>query len=103
MEVEYGGATYKEGAAWLNRHAPDEALVYFPIGGGPRSGEDVAKYYLRRPIARRGTLEQFRDTSVPRYLLFITRSAWYDDMIRGVRNHYEPVYTIRRQRGTGLS
>ncbi len=102
VEVEYWGGSYKEAADWLNRHAPEDALVYFPIGGGQRSGEDVAQYYLRRRIARRGTLEQFRDTSTPRYLVFITRSAWYDDMIRDVRAHYEPVYAIRRQRGTLL-
>jgi hypothetical protein len=34
--------------------------------------------------------------------MFITRVAWYDDLIRGVRARCEPVYTIRRQRATLL-
>jgi hypothetical protein len=102
VEVEYWGNAYKEGAEWINRHAEEGARVFFPLGGGQRSGEDVARYYLERPVVPRGTLAQFADTSRVSYLMFITRAAWYDDLIRGVRARCEPVYTIRRQRATLL-
>jgi hypothetical protein len=102
VEVEYWGAAYKEGAEWINRHAEEEARVFFPLGGGPRRGEHVARYYLERPIVPHGTLAQFGDVSRVSYLMFITRVAWYDDLIRGVRARCEPVYTIRRQRATLL-
>ncbi|HEY5657860.1 MAG TPA: glycosyltransferase family 39 protein [Myxococcota bacterium] len=102
VEVEYWGNAYKEGAEWINRHAEEEARVFFPLGGGQRSGEDIARFYLERPIVRRGTLAAFAETSTPGYLMFITRSAWYDDLIREVRARYAPVYTIRRQRATLL-
>lgn len=102
IEVEYWGAPYKEGAEWINAHAEPDALVHFVIGGGQREGEDVAKYYLDRPVVRRGSFEQFRDPATPRYLMFITRLAWYDDFVRRVRAHYEPVYTVRRQRSVLL-
>jgi hypothetical protein len=102
VEVEYWGNAYKEGAEWINRHAEEGARVFFPLGGGQRSGEDIARYYLERPIVPSGTLAEFSDASRVSYLMFITRAAWYDDLIRGVRAHYEPVYTIRRQRATLL-
>lgn len=102
VEVEYWGNAYKEGAEWINRHAEEEARVFFPLGGGQRSGEDIARYYLERPIVPRGTLAEFSDASRVSYLIFITRVAWYDDLIRGVRARYEPVYTVRRQRATLL-
>jgi hypothetical protein len=102
VEVEYWGNAYKEGAEWINRYAEEGARVFFPLGGGQRSGEDIARYYLERPIVPRGTLAQFADTSRVGYLMFITRAAWYDDLIRSVRARCEPVYTIRRQRATLL-
>jgi hypothetical protein len=102
VEVEYWGNAYKEGAEWINRHAEEDARVFFPLGGGHRSGEDISRYYLERPIVPRGTLAEFGDTSRVSYLMFITRVAWYDDLIRGVRSRCEPVYTIRRQRATLL-
>jgi hypothetical protein len=102
VEVEYWGNAYKEGAEWINRHTEEGARVFFPLGGGHRSGEDIARYYLERPVVPRGTLAQFADTSRVSYLMFITRAAWYDDLIRGVRARCEPIYTIRRQRATLL-
>ncbi len=102
VEVEYWGNAYKEGAEWINRHAEEDARVFFPLGGGQRSGEDIARFYLERPIVPRGTLAEFGDTSRISYLMFITRLAWYDDLIRGVRSRCEPVHTIRRQRAALL-
>lgn len=102
VELEYWGSPYKAGAEWLNLNAEEDAVVYLPLGGGQRSGEDVARHYLRRPLERRGSLDRFRDRSAPQYLMFITRMSWYDDMIRGVRAEYDPVYTIERQRSTLL-
>jgi hypothetical protein len=102
VEVEYWGNAYKEGMEWINRHAESDAEVFFPLGGGQRSGEDIARFYARRRLRPRGEIELFRDTSKPRYLIFITRMAWYDELIEQVRAEYEPVFSIRRQRATLL-
>lgn len=102
LEVEYWGNAYKEGAEWINRHTEKNAVVFFPLGGGRRPGEDIRRYYLDRPVVPGGSLAAFRNTSHPCYLMFITREAWYGALIRGVRKAYEPVYTIRRQKATLL-
>lgn len=102
LEVEYWGSPYKEGAEWINLHAEPDAEVFLPIGGGHRSGEDIARYYLERPLAREHSLARFEDPSRPRYLIFITRVAWYDELVRAVREYYEPVFQIKRQRATLL-
>jgi 4-amino-4-deoxy-L-arabinose transferase-like glycosyltransferase len=102
LEVEYWGSPYKEGAAWIDSHAEPDAVVHVPIGGGQRPGEDLAKYYLTRPVLGGGSFAQFQDTRTPRYLMIITRVAWYNDFVRSVRAHYAPVYTVKRQGATLL-
>ncbi|MGH0029570.1 MAG: hypothetical protein ACQGVC_07255 [Myxococcota bacterium] len=102
IEVEYWGAPYKEGSAWLDRHAEPHAVVHFVIGGGQRAGEDVARYYLDRRVVRGGNLRIFQDTGTPQYLIFITRKAWYDEFVRDVRARYEPVFTVERGGATLL-
>jgi hypothetical protein len=102
VETEYWGATYKAGSEWLSSHAPADAIVYVPIGGGQRAGEDVARYYLDLRVAGRGRLRDFEDTSVPQYLMIMARKAWYDEFVRGVRQRYAPVHTIERQGSTLL-
>jgi hypothetical protein len=96
LEVEYWGGAYKEGAAWITRHAEADAPVYVPIG------EHLVAHYLGQERLAERNPSDFFDTSRPRYVMFITRSSWYPPWVRRVERSYEPVHTIRRQRATLL-
>lgn len=102
IEVEYWGAPYKEGAEWLGGHAEPGSVVHFVIGGGQRAGEDIARFYLDLPVVRGGDLALFEDETTPRFLMFITRRAWYDDFVNDVRARYAPVHTVERGGATLL-
>ena len=52
--------------------------------------------------ATKGSLEDFKDTSTTWYLMYITRVTAYNDLINYAEKNLEPVYTIKRQKGTLL-
>ena len=97
--LEYWGHAYREGAAWLLRHAEPGAGVFVPIAG------HCADPYLEAP-SRRGSLRAFRNESGrethPRYLMFITRREEYGDFIRTVERESVPVFTVERAGATLL-
>jgi len=90
FEVEYWGAPYKEGAAWLNAHAEASAEIYLPE-------MSQAGFYLEREGKPLDEVEQFADLSVPRYFMTISRRAFYGPAVTRVVRTYEPVFEIRRQ------
>jgi hypothetical protein len=97
LELEYWGGAYKAGAQWINENTPRETTVYIPIG------ESVARHSLRRPAGRWKSFQKhFPLTRRPQYLMFITRSGWYDPAIHEIRRHYKPVHTIQTQDTTLL-
>ena len=93
--LEYFGHQYKEGSEWLNANAEPNAQVFVPIN--PHVASKTLGY-----SPSKGTIEQFLDTSRPRYLMFITRVTSYTDLIRFADERYEPVFSIRRQKATLL-
>ncbi len=75
VELEYWGASYKEGAEWLAAHAPRGAFVLVPLG--PHAAAPF--------LAGRFTLvphDGWRDASRPHYLMLMTREAWYTPRLR---------------------
>ena len=96
VEVEYWGHPFKEGAEWLNEHAEPDAVVYVPFG------DHVAAHYLAREPESQLTAAEFVDPARPRYLMFITRRALYNRIMRHAEAQWEPVFEIRRQRATLL-
>lgn len=97
FEVEYWGNAYKEGGAWINQHtAPDTVVYHVPSGG------ELVKYYVDRPVLPSDEFGTFEDSKVPKCVMFITRIAWYDDLMRRLDRDDEPVFTIKRQRATLL-
>ncbi|HJO24518.1 MAG: glycosyltransferase family 39 protein [Myxococcota bacterium] len=96
VEVEYWGHALKEGSEWINEHTEPNAVVFVPIAA------HVAEYYLDREIESPLTAEKFNDTSRPRYLMFITRRAMYQTLMRHAETRLTPAFEIKRQRGTLL-
>jgi len=98
FEVEYWGQSYKEGAEWLNGHAERDADIY--VGHGP----DLANHYLTTRSRRltEETWPEFESQSRHAYLMLMTRKALYGPAITRVMRGYEPIFEVRRQKGTLL-
>lgn len=97
FDIEYWGQTYREGALWLNQHMEKNAEVCVP-----RNAVFAVDYYLEKDVVPEFTAPFFIDTSVPKYLMLISRKTVYSDFLHWVDQTYEPVYTIKRQQGTLL-
>ncbi len=95
FELEYWGNSYKEGAEWLDAHAPDGAVVLVPI----------ASWCARPWLDDRFSLveaDSYPATGRPRYLMLMTREGFYTPEIRRIRRTLSPVFTIHRGRATLL-
>lgn len=98
IEVEYWGGPYREGVAWLARHAEPDAEVCVPIAAHVAAAQSEVQH-----IAAGCESDWFRDASRPVYLMFITRKAWYrDTLIPEIERDYDPIFEIRRQQATLL-
>ena len=99
FEVEYWGQSYKEGADWINRHVEPDAAVYIAFA------DEVAIKYLkpRFLFLDEESLPRFEDPARPAYLMLMTRKAWYGSAATHVVRRYEPVFEVRRQKGTLLA
>ena len=96
VELEYWGASYKEGAEWLAAHAPRGSFVLVPMG--PHAAAPF--------LAGRFTLvphDGWRDASRPQYLLLMMREAWFTPRLRNVVDTQQPLFTVRRQGSTLLA
>ena len=98
FEVEYWQQSYKEGAEWLNAHAEPDAGIFVAFD------DRCADHYLRRKATELDStnLPLFEDRMRVAYLMVMTRKAMYKDAVAHVVRAYEPVFTIRRQKGTLL-
>jgi len=96
LELEYWGNALQEGAAWLNENAESDAIVYVPFGA------QVADHYLDRKVKLRMSPAEFQNPDTPRYLMFITRRAFYGDVVRQIDEKWQPVHEIERQGNTLL-
>lgn len=95
FEIEYWGNTYKEGAAWLNRNAEPDAVIYCVFSA-------QVNYHLKQPAMFFDPEKFFQNPGHPQYLILMTRKAWFDANIMRIDQEYQPVFTIKRQKGTLL-
>jgi hypothetical protein len=98
FEVEYWQQPYKEGAEWLNAYAEPDAEVY--VAFWPNCAEPYLKR-KSRPLEDH-ELVLFEDRTQVRYLMVTTRKAMYREPIEAIVRTYEPIFTVRRQKGTLL-
>jgi hypothetical protein len=98
FEVEYWQQSYKEGAEWLNAHAERNARIFVAF-----DTRTVDRYLDRESIELDdSTLPRFEDRSRPAYFLTMTRSGMFPESIRHIVRTYQPLFEIRRQKGTLL-
>lgn len=79
--LEYWGASYAQGFAWLHEHARSNAEVCIPIAGA------LARWYDLRPDL------SIECSSLTQYVMFFTR---YDREKQKAYEHLIPVFTIQR-------
>ena len=96
IELDYWGNSLKEGAAWLDRNAEPDARIHAPVL------RHIARHYLGDRVSAEMPRAGFDDVSKPRYLLLLTRRAFYRAGVRAIVATREPVFAIRRGRGTLL-
>jgi len=91
FELEYWCFTYKEASKWLNKDAPHGSVVITPMAS-----------YAMKPLLRKDL--QLTDAKTwnhsykgPCYMVIMTRSALYNELIFDIRAIRQPVFTITRQ------
>jgi len=85
LEIEYWGATYRQGFNWLNANAPRGASICVLLA------DELQKFYAQRSDL------SFECKDVPNYLMFMTRRTFYPpDSEQFLANLPPPVYTISR-------
>jgi hypothetical protein len=94
FEVEYWGATYREGAAWLSANAPAGASVLVPIA------PELATPLLAPGLTVDGGDNLWR--SGADYLLLMVRRGFYSKPLERLTTNRQPVFTIRRQKAVLL-
>jgi len=94
---DYWASSYKNGAHWINANSKKDAKIVVTIA------PHVARYYLKRAIIFEKELD-FCNDSRPLYLMYVTRPAYYDRLIRQIENSpkLRPVYIIKKWNGTLL-
>lgn len=96
VELEYWGASYKEGAEWLAVHAPRGSFVLVPLG--PHAAAPF--------LARRFTMvphDGWRDATHPQFLMLMMREAWFTPRLTQIAATERPIFTVRRQGSTLLA
>jgi hypothetical protein len=96
FELDYWGQSYLEAGRWLDAHAEADAEVIVPLF--PR----LAGEAMRREV-RAGLVADWRPTDRPRYLVLLTRRAYWDGPLRALEEQRKPVFEIRRSGGRLLA
>ncbi|HEV8238624.1 MAG TPA: universal stress protein [Thermoanaerobaculia bacterium] len=96
VELEYWGASYKEGAEWLTAHAPRDSFVLVPLGSHAAAPFLADRFTL---VPHDGSY----DTTHPQYLMLMMREAWFTPRLARIAATQRPVFTVRRQDSTLLA
>ncbi|MEZ4215546.1 MAG: glycosyltransferase family 39 protein [Myxococcota bacterium] len=96
FEIEYWGQSYLEAARWLAKHAEPTAEVVVPQFAA------LAEHELDLPVREAGVRE-WRATDRPRYLVVMSRRAYWSPPLADVARTEAPVFEIRRSGGQLLA
>jgi len=96
VELEYWGSSYKEGAEWLDAHAPRNSFVLVPMGPHAAAPFLAGRFQL---VPHDG----WRDASQPQYLMLMMREAWFTPRAARIAASERPLFTVRRQGSTLLA
>lgn len=92
---DYWAVSYREGLRWLNAHADENSALVVPIAGW--IVDLTREIWLRPDIQYLGnaSLEDLKTLSGEKYVMFITRESFYNDLTRYCLENLTPVYTVR--------
>jgi len=96
VELEYWGASYKEGAEWLAAHAQSGAFVLVPMGPHAAAPFLAGRFEL---VPHDG----WYDATRPQYLMLMMREAWFTPRAARIAATERPLFTVRRQGSTLLA
>ncbi|MBU0755029.1 MAG: hypothetical protein KJ645_07795, partial [Planctomycetes bacterium] len=96
--TDYWGNSYWQGYDWLNEHAERNSTLVVPVFG--KLAECAAPVKIREDINLFRTGQ--RMTTMPLYVMYITREEWYDLMVDDLESAGEPVHEIKVQGGVIL-
>ena len=94
--TDYWGGSYLQGLRWLREHGEPDAAVIVPVA------EHVARCVapIELPADGRGPVladPYEAPRQGPAYVMFITRSQWYEATVRWVTDDREPVFEVAPQ------
>jgi len=95
-ELDYWGQSYREAGRWLATHREPEAEVIVPLFG------NLARLSITGPV-RDGVVSDWLPTDRPRYLVVLTRRAYWDEPLHRLEQEQEPMFEVRRSGGRLLA
>ena len=92
--TDYWASSYRKGMAWLNVNAEQNASLYVPVADW--LAQITGPLYLRPDIQ---ILDGKNPSSVseaggPVYIMFVTRSGFYDELAYTLSQEHQPAYQI---------
>jgi hypothetical protein len=92
--TDYWGSSYRQGLEWLNRNADPESALYVPVH--PHIVALVRGHWLRHRLRliEREDYEPALASGRPVYVMFVTRSEFYDEIAQECVRTRRPVYEI---------
>lgn len=96
FELDYWGQSYLEAGRWLDAHAESDAEVIVPLFA------PLARHSTPRDV-RAGSVADWLPDDRPRYLMVLTRRAYWDEPLRDLELARAPDFEIRRSGGRLLA
>lgn len=96
--ADYWANSYWQGLDWLNHNAGEGAYLLVPVAGHVVACAAPVKLREDIHLCRSG----LDGVKAPFYVMYITRPAWYDDMVRELEQTRTPVHEISVQGGVIL-
>ncbi len=93
--TDYWAVSYREGLRWINTNAEPNAVLVVPIAGWI---VDLTREIWLRPdlrLIQNTDLEDLRTIPGIKYVMFIHRESFYNDLTRYCLDHLAPAYVIR--------
>jgi hypothetical protein len=92
--TDYWGSSYRQGMEWLNRNAEPQSALYVPVH--PHIVALLSGHWLRHDLRFTETpdFEPALASGRPVYVMFVTRTEFYDEIARECVRERRPAYQI---------
>ena len=92
--TDYWASSYRQGMNWLNDNAENNAHLY--VSFAPWLIDITEEAWLRDDIqvVKEDYFHSEADGSSPVYIMFVTRTRWYNRIVKQVEEQFVPVHEI---------